>query len=122
MPLPTEIIELDFRIIEFYENYMSTTHSEVVTSTEKNVSQIQSYASAFYKDKSFGYMSYRVNDYSRNISPKSYTRKFPKLLAFAIVCKTEFSLDIANFEKFFIKRSEEHTSELQSRENLVCRL
>src|SRR5690606_41563976 len=28
----------------------------------------------------------------------------------------------ANIEFFFLYRSEEHTSELQSRENLVCRL
>ncbi len=101
--LPTELIELDFVKIEFYESYMITTPNEGITLTEENVAQIQNYASAFYKDECFGYISYRLNDYSRNISPKSYTRQFPKLLAFAIVYKTEISLDIANFEKFFIK-------------------
>src|SRR5690606_41853119 len=48
-------------------------------------------------------------------------------LLFAILTATcpEFAstrIPIAAFRKLFATRSEEHTSELQSRENLVCRL
>lgn len=101
--LPTELIELDFVKIEFYEKYMICTPNAGIILNEKHVEEIQNYASEFYGERSFGYISNRMNDYSRNISPKSYTKQFPKLAAFAVVYKSESSLNIANFEKYFIK-------------------
>ena len=101
--LPCELIELDIVKIEFYINYMVSTPAEGIILNEEYVFKIQELASLFYGDKSFGYISNRENDYSRNIFPKSYTRQFPRLAAFAIVYKTKSTLEIANFEKFFIK-------------------
>src|SRR5690606_39732898 len=54
----------------------------------------------------------------------------PALTIFRTFCFQPFAVighEIPEFSRFFIegmiyKRSEEHTSELQSRENLVCRL
>lgn len=101
--LPIELIELDLVKIEFYKNYMISTPAEGIILNEEYVFKIQDLASQFYGEKSFGYISNRVNDYSRNLSPKSYTRQFPRLVAFAIVYKTNTTLEIANFEKYFIK-------------------
>ncbi|MCG2418665.1 hypothetical protein K8089_06490 [Aequorivita sp. F47161] len=100
--LPVELIELKFVKIEFYKTYMIATPAEGITLDEEYVAKIQELASQFYGDQSFGYISNRVNDYSRNLSPKSYTRQIPHLVAFAIVYKSQRTLEIANFEKFFI--------------------
>src|SRR5690606_42019586 len=59
------------------------------------------------------------------VSKEHFTRNrkqhFPLLLLFMMnFLKKSLSLEIENFTALF--RSEEHTSELQSRENLVCRL
>lgn len=99
---PTEHIGLDFAKVEFYETFMVVTSKEGVEMNEKKIHILRELAYNFYKEKSFGYISNRVHDYSRNILPKSYTKQFPKLLAFAIVYKTEDALRIANFEKYFI--------------------
>ncbi len=101
--LPIELIELDFVKIEFYAHFMISTPIEGITLNEAHVRTIQDLATKFYGGKSFGYISNRENDYSRNISPEAYTRQFPTLTAIAIVYKTETSLKIANFEKFFIR-------------------
>src|SRR5690606_33830659 len=61
-------------------------------------------------------ISPRLNSSSLSISNNNFkTINFDNELAFGIGLEAEFILP-------FNKRSEEHTSELQSRENLVCRL
>ncbi len=101
--IPTELIELEFMKIEFYEHFMIVTPADGVVINEENVKKIQELAANFYKNRPFGYISNRVNDYSRNIPPKFYTLQFQKLFAFAIIYKTEITLEVANFEKHFIK-------------------
>src|SRR5690606_38112367 len=48
----------------------------------------------------------------------NYEQRYERNLAF----RTHFNFETATSNSFFQTRSEEHTSELQSRENLVCRL
>lgn len=82
---------------------MVATPAEGIVLDEEYVSKIQALAKEFYKDNSFGYISNRIHDYSRNLSPKSYTRQFPILKAIAIVYKTENTLKVAEFESYFIQ-------------------
>ncbi len=103
MQLPIKIIELDFVIVEFYESYMISTFIEGIVLPDAGVYKIQELAAQFYGENSFGYISNRINDYARNLSPDSYNRQAPNLFAIAVVYKTETTLQIANFEKFFIK-------------------
>ncbi len=100
---PLKLIELEFVKIEFYEHYMISTFIEGMILNNEDVYEIQQLAAGFYQNKPFGYISNRVNDYSRNLSPNSYNIQLPTMFAFAIVYKTETSLSVANFEKFFIK-------------------
>ncbi len=101
--LPLKLLELDFVKIEFYEHYMISTFVEGMVLNNEDVRKIQELIARFYKNKPFGYISNRVNDYSRNLSPSSYNIQASSMFAFAIVYKTETSLKVANFEKFFIK-------------------
>ncbi|PHR12694.1 MAG: hypothetical protein COA40_07320 [Aequorivita sp.] len=101
--LPIKLIELEFVKIEFYEHYMISTFIEGMTLNNEDVGKIQELSAQFYQNKPFGYISNRINDYSRNLSPNSYNIQLPNLFAFAIVYKSETSRKVANFEKFFIK-------------------
>src|SRR5436309_11835657 len=55
--------------------------------------------------------------------PPSYWDPFTRLFAINFLDFVDsYSLTIIVFDCYYFFRSEEHTSELQSRENLVCRL
>src|SRR5690606_40996252 len=46
----------------------------------------------------------------------------PALVALLLLATLAMNAQLNRWRKFYVARSEEHTSELQSRENLVCRL
>src|SRR5690606_41722942 len=66
----------------------------------------------------------------RDLAPISAVRDHAEVMSYAHPVRStfndpsvmggEFKLETGNNRLFFVDRSEEHTSELQSRENLVC--
>lgn len=98
-----KIIELDFVTIELYEGFIVTTFKEGIILNDQNVKEIHTLTSEFYSSRMFGYISNRIFDYSRNLSAEAYNLNYPNLTAIAIVYKSNVSLQIAHFEKFFIK-------------------
>ncbi len=120
--LPLKLIELEFVKIEFYEHYMISTFIEGMVLNNEDVHKIQELTAQFYENQSFGYISNRVNDYSRNLSPNSYNIQLPSMFAFAIVYKTETSLKVANFEKFFIKAPFKTFQSLSKAKQWMCEM
>ncbi len=118
--LPLKLIELEFVKIEFYEHYMISTCIEGKVLNNEDVHKIQELTAQFYKNRAFGYISNRENDYSRNLSPNTYNIQLPNMIAFAIVCKTETSLKVANFEKYFIKAPFKTFQSLSEAKQWMC--
>ncbi len=116
---PLKIIEFPFATVEFYSCYMVSTYKEGIVLTDDDVLQLQAFASQFYGEKRFAYISNRVHDYSRNLVAESYNRQLENLSAFAVVCHSETAFRVANFEKFFIRAPFKSFTSLNSAKSWV---
>lgn len=97
------LIELEFTILEFFENYVISQPREGQLLAAKQVEDLVEVCSDFYEGRNFVYLSYRVNDY--NVNPTIYLNldKVKNLAGIGIVSKKVSSLNMANFEKRFSK-------------------
>src|SRR5690606_40664306 len=92
----------------------TTSHTDIYTLSLHDALPISLSVAAF-----FGTIEFLIIAYDAN-----WMRNFLFLLVGLVIIWCAIVFGIARFQitKYHGKRSEEHTSELQSRENLVCRL
>lgn len=103
MALPHKTLELEFTVLDFYENYVISQPREGKLLAAKQVADLIEVCSDFYRKKNFVYLSYRVNDY--NVNPTIYfdLEKVKNLAGIGVVSRKPSSLNMANFEKWFCK-------------------
>lgn len=103
MAKPIKILELEFTVLEFYDNYVISQPREGVLLAGKQIADLVEVCSDFYTGKNFVYLSYRVNDY--NVNPTIYINldEVKNLAGIGVVSKKTSSLNMANFEKRFSK-------------------
>lgn len=103
MAHPVKLLELEFTILQFFDNYVISQPREGKLLAGKQIADLVEVCSDFYEGKNFVYLSLRVNDY--NVNPTIYLdlETVKNLAGIAIVSRKPSSLNMATFEKKFCK-------------------
>lgn len=98
------LLKYSFCKIEVYKDYIIVTINEGVSLTPENNDVLLGIATKYYKNKNFGYITYRINSYS--VDPRIYTEtsKINNLVCFAVVSENKLALSNAQIEKLFYKK------------------
>jgi len=104
VPQTTQHLKLDFASIEVLDYYFIVTINEGLLFDRSHLAQLYKVFNTYFPNKSFGYISNRVNDYT--VDPTSYfkTQEDPWLAAVAIMCYSENGYNNAVFEGNFYKK------------------
>ena len=95
---------LDVGKIQVYDNYMVSIFDEGATLTLERAYQIIGISEIHFRDKSFGFISFRKNSYAIDPIVYTYLRELDNLKAFAIVSSKEVDMHNFNIEKMFYKK------------------
>lgn len=104
---PPQIIDLDFTQFEIHPHYIISTVKEGVLVDAEKMNQINEVFSIYYKDKKFGYISNRINDFTVNPTCFLKASKVDNLVGMALLCYSEASVKTALFESSFYPRPSE---------------
>lgn len=97
--------ELGFCKIEFHSNYVICNVNEGETITPKTSDELTEVLLNHFKDKSFVYITHRINSYS--VDPTIYNdlSKIKTFKGFAVVSSNVVVQQTAEIEKLFFKKS-----------------
>ncbi|WP_445384705.1 STAS/SEC14 domain-containing protein [Robiginitalea sp. IMCC44478] len=95
---------LDVGKIQVFDNYMVSIFDEGATLTLERAYQIIGISEIHFRDKDFGFISFRKNSYAIDPIVYTYLRELDNLKAFAIVSSKEVDMHNFNIEKMFYKK------------------
>ncbi|MEL6976042.1 MAG: STAS/SEC14 domain-containing protein [Bacteroidota bacterium] len=98
---------LDIGTVQVFDDYMVSVFDEGATLTMERAYQIIGISEIHFRDKNFGYISWRKNSYAVDPTIYSYLRGMENLKAFAIVSKKKIDMHNFKIEKLFYKNSME---------------
>lgn len=96
--------QLEIGKVQVYDNYMVSLFDEGATLTLERAYQIIGIAEIHFREKDFGYISYRKESYAVDPTVYSYLRELENLKAFAIVSVKEIDMHNFKIEKLFYKK------------------
>ncbi|MCW9038709.1 MAG: hypothetical protein OQJ79_12435 [Altibacter sp.] len=93
-----------FGTVEIYDNYLITIMHEGITVIPEYNKDLLEISRTYFKNRPFGYISYRKNSYA--VDPRVYieTSKIENLMAFAVVSTHEINISNVEIEKIFLKK------------------
>ena len=97
--------QLDIGKIQVFDHYMVSIFDEGSTLTLERAYQIIGISEIHFKNKNFGYISYRKNSYAIDPTIYNYLRELENLKAIAIVSVKEIDMHNFNIEKLFYKKT-----------------
>lgn len=106
-PKKTIIVQeyrLETALVQVFENYMVVIFDEGATLTLERAYQIIGISEIHFRDKDFGYISWRQNPYAVDPTVYTYLRQLENLKAFAIVSLKEMDMHNFKIEKLFYKK------------------
>ena len=103
-PIIVKEYHLDIGIVQVYKNYMVAIFNEGVTITVEKAYQLLGIAEIHFKDKDFGYISYRKNSYALDPMVYNYVKEMDNFKAMAIVSVKELDMHNFKIEKMFFKK------------------
>lgn len=106
-PKKTIIVQeyrLETALVQVFENYMVVIFDEGATLTLERAYQIIGISEIHFRNKDFGYISWRQNPYAVDPTVYTYLRQLENLKAFAIVSKKEIDMHNFKIEKLFYKK------------------
>lgn len=107
-PKKTIIVQeyrLETALVQVFENYMVVIFDEGSTLTLERAYQIIGISEIHFRDRDFGYISWRQNPYAVDPTVYTYLRQLENLKAFAIVSIKEIDMHNFKIEKLFYKNS-----------------
>jgi len=98
------LLKYDFCEIEIYKDHIVVIINEGISLTPEKNDVLLGIASKYFKNKNFGYITYRINSYS--VDPRIYTEtsKIENLVSFAVVSENKIALSNTQIEKLFYKK------------------
>lgn len=96
--------QLEIGKVQVYEDYMVSIFEEGATLTLERAYQIIGISEIHFREKNFGYISYRKHSYAVDPTVYNYLRELPNLKAFAIVSLKEIDMHNFKIEKLFYKK------------------
>jgi hypothetical protein len=107
-PIKTPVIVkeyiLDIGTVQVFDNYMVANYNEGITVTLERVYQLIGISEIHFRDRRFGFISYRKNSYAIDPTIYNYVRELKNLKAYAIVSVKEMDMHNFNIEKMFYKK------------------
>jgi hypothetical protein len=95
---------LEIGTVQVYQDYMVATFEEGATLTLERAYQIIGISEIHFRDKPFGYISFRKHSYAVDPTIYSYLRELENMKAFAIVSVKEIDMHNFKIEKLFYKK------------------
>lgn len=95
---------LDIATVKVFDNYMVAIYNEGCTVTLERAYQIIGISEIHFRDKPYGFISFRKNSYAIDPTVYNYVRELGNLKAFAIVSIKEMDMHNFNIEKMFYKK------------------
>ncbi|GHC63767.1 hypothetical protein [Ulvibacter litoralis] len=102
------IKEYHFGKLTIYDHCVVSVMNEGITVTPKDNDVLKEISETYFKGKTFGYISNRINSYSIDPSVYIQTSKIENLVAFAIVTTDSIGLLNTEIEKMFFDKPFEH--------------
>jgi len=106
-PKKTIIVQeyrLDTALVQVFENYMVVIFDEGSTLTLERAYQIIGISEIHFRNKDFGYISWRQNAFAVDPTVYTYLRQLDNLKVFAIVSIKEIDMHNFKVEKLFYKK------------------
>ncbi len=107
-PIKTPVVVkeyiLDIGTVQVFDNYMVANYNEGITVTLERVYQLIGISEIHFRDRRFGFISYRKNSYAIDPTIYNYVRELKNLKAYAIVSVKEMDMHNFNIEKMFYKK------------------
>ncbi|MGV8812591.1 MAG: hypothetical protein ACOH2D_00640 [Gelidibacter sp.] len=98
----TDLLKFDFCEMHIYDCYLIVIINEGLVVEPKHNSVLKNVADAYFKNRSFVYITHRINSYS--VDPATYieTSKICNLKGFAVVSKDFKAKSNVEVEKLFL--------------------
>lgn len=96
---------LDIGKVQVFEDYMVAIFDEGATVTLERAYQVIGISEIHFREKNFGYISFRKNSYAIDPTIYGYLRELTNLKAFAVVSIKEMDMHNFKIEKMFYKKS-----------------
>ncbi|MCZ4319998.1 hypothetical protein O4H26_13475 [Aequorivita viscosa] len=108
-----EKIHLEFGEGHIFQNYIVVYMNEGITVKPEYNTYLIEISEKYFKNRPFGYITYRINSYAVNPMVYLQTSKIDNLIGFAIVSKTGLKKTNVEVEKRFMKIPFEHFNNLE---------
>ena len=96
--------QLEVGKVQVFENYMVSVFEDGATLTLERAYQIIGISEIHFRNKDFGYISWRQNPYAIDPTVYTYLRQLENLKAFAVVSIKEIDMHNFKIEKLFYKK------------------
>lgn len=107
-PIKTPVVVKEYILeigsVQVFDNYMVAIFNEGCTVTLERAYQLIGISEIHFRNKPFGFISYRKNSYAIDPTIYNYVREIENLMAFAIVSIKEMDMHNFNIEKMFYKK------------------
>lgn len=119
---PHKIVSLDFTTLTIYENFIVSTIRDGVLFDTPQLEQLREIYSIYFKDRPFGFIANRQNDYT--VNPVCYANSIALegLVGMAVLCYTDANYQTANFTKPFFRKPLEAFFSFEECENWIHQL
>lgn len=96
---------LDIGKVQVFEDYMVAIFDEGATVTLERAYQVIGISEIHFREKNFGYISFRKHSYAIDPTIYGYLREMTNLKALAVVSIKEMDMHNFKIEKMFYKKS-----------------
>ena len=117
-----DTLDFQFGEAKIFEYFVIVEMKEGITVLPEHNAILEEVASKYFKDKPFGYITYRKNSYA--VDPLVYLRttKIENLAAFAVVSTDGLMLSNVEVEKIFFKKPMKHFHNLNRAKEWVIKI
>lgn len=118
------IITLNFEFCEvrIFRNFIVVVMKEGITVKPEHNIELVKIAEEYFKDRLFGYITYRKYSYSVNPLVYLETSIIKNLVAIAVVCENGLKASNLELEKMFLKKPLRHFNNLDEAKNWINEL
>lgn len=116
-------LKYPFGDVRIYDNYMIAVMNEGITVTADLNDVLEDLAASYFKDKSFVYITHRINSYAVDPSIYFKTSKITNLMGFAVVSGKKIIIDNTDFERSFLRKPFQSFTKLEDAitwANILC--
>jgi hypothetical protein len=107
-PIKTPVVVkeyvLEIGTVQVFDNYMVAIYNEGCTVTLERAYQLIGISEIHFRDRPFGFISYRKNSYAIDPTIYNYVRELDNLKAYAIVSVKEMDMHNFTIERMFYKK------------------